>query len=160
MPYAHPRQLGGMQSPVGTIGERLRALEQNRLGYTGSQTGTPLTISSSYAQNTPPGWPSLPVQVGPSGAAMTFAGFTFQFTTNIQANVIVYMKADSSFLPIAGGFLNSTSSGTFSFVFSGTGPVQGLALGAHTFSLGVSVTIHATGGPVTLSSPFLVAFPL
>lgn len=162
MSLAVPLPLGGFATELGSLTERLRALEGVRSGVTTSiVTGT--WGPSSYASWTYiTGWPNLTVPINTlAGVVVIYGGQGEVFGSSITWNNIG-LVVDGTLVQSVMPTLNDSAPGA-----GGIGGIPGAAtwwgpmtLGSHTFELQVSTYAFGAAQQGVWYDPFLAVIPI
>ena len=164
MPYVHPVPIGQNVSMIRTQVQRTRAVEAARIANGIAVGGLPYTVASTSFFS-PAGWPTVVACIRPSGAAWGM----WQLTVNTTAFIIdCGISVDGAFAAVETGSLplrqpwlqaNDHDSGQQALNGFWQGGQTGLTPGS-TRSPSKWRGDHNLPGPVTISNPALIIWPL
>lgn len=146
MPFVSPLPLGGLSTELGSLSERLRALEAARSGSITADAPGPTTLASG--QSFPTGWPDLDVSVATTHGVMVIGGSNVSNQTLISGSPQLLLLVDGNSTPLIVATVVVFADGAPITIFT---YVPGLSLGTHEFQL-QAVGVSGTAAIMTNTS--------
>jgi hypothetical protein len=158
MPFALPLPPGGLATEIGSLNDRIRALEANRLGIATSSPvpGTFAISSTSFA--VPAGWPVLEVGIGAQGAIIT-ASVSVQSTSSFTVEDFeAQLQMDGA--PITSWFTAPTADDPSGLYYPAStmmyaGP-ETVGMGLRSFAIAMQIA----SGSYNVQAPFISVWPV